>query len=136
MSYQGVTSSPRAHIYILLSSYPSRSVTNEKCTRSALDPQTWQSGERDRSNNRRQQRSGPHRLRVPQDVASPPDRLNVVLPSGRLQELPTKLTNINIDDLLVRLVHSSVQVAEEHVLRDRGPLPCREQLEHLVLLRR
>src|SRR5215203_5578772 len=60
------------------------------------------------------------KVTVPQDVASAPDRLNVVLPPGRLQELPTKLTNINIDDLLIRLVHSPVQVTEEHVLRDRS----------------
>src|SRR3954463_13140148 len=75
-------------------------------------------------------------LRVPQDVASPPDRLDVVPSAGRLHELFAKLTNKHVDDLLAWLVHSAVEVAQEHILRDRGPLPHREQFKHPVLLRR
>src|SRR4051794_18643108 len=66
---------------------------------------------------------GPHRLRVPEDVASAPDRLDVVPSLGSLHELPPKLMNEHVDDLLLRLVHSPVEVVQEHLLRDGRPLP-------------
>src|SRR4051794_31518658 len=63
-------------------------------------------------------------------------RWSRVASTGRLHELFAKLTNEHVNDLLFWLVHSAVEVVEEHFFRDRGPLPHRKQFKNPVLLGR
>src|SRR5215203_3916398 len=69
-----------------------------------------------------------------QDVASPPDRLDVVLALRSVGELLAKLADENVDDLEFRLVHAAIEMVQEHLLRQRRAFAEREQLQHLVFL--
>src|SRR5450759_4231684 len=69
-----------------------------------------------------------------QYVAPAPHRFDVVLAVRRAGELLAQLADENVDDLDLRLVHATVELAEEHFLGDRRALAQTQEFQHLVLL--
>jgi hypothetical protein len=50
-----------------------------------------------------------------------------------ISQLFTQLADEYVNDLLLRFIHTAVQVVEEHFLRQRHALTQTQQLKHLVL---
>src|SRR5262247_3438826 len=66
-------------------------------------------------------------------VATPPDRLDVVLAARCTSEFFSELADKDVDDLHLWLVHSAVEIAQEHFLSQRRSLAQRQEFQHLVL---
>src|SRR5690606_38495954 len=60
--------------------------------------------------------------RIAQHVAAAPDGFDVVLAAASARELLAQLADEHVDDLEFRLVHSAVEMVEEHFLGQRGAL--------------
>nr|ADO19098.1 hypothetical protein Nfla_4402 [Nostoc flagelliforme str. Sunitezuoqi] len=81
--------------------------------------------------------SGDRRLvGIAQYIAAAPNGLDVVVALGRHAELLAQLADEDVDDLELRLVHSAIEVVEEHFLGERRALAEREQLQHRIFLAR
>ena len=50
--------------------------------------------------------------RLAQDIAAPPDRLNVIAAIARIGKFLAQLADENVDDLQFRLVHPAVEMVE------------------------
>src|SRR5688572_5113229 len=59
---------------------------------------------------------GDHGLRVAQDVAAAPDRLDVVLAAGGGHQLLAQLADEDVDDLYLGFIHPAIEMVEEHLL--------------------
>src|SRR6201996_2412275 len=75
-------------------------------------------------------------VRLAQHVAAAPHGFDEVAAFRGIRKLLAQLTDEDVDDLQLRLVHTAVEVVEEHFLGERGTLAERKQLQHLVFLAR
>src|ERR1044072_9757464 len=73
-------------------------------------------------------------LGLTQHIAAAPDGLDIILAVGRHAELLAPLSDEDVDDLELGLVHPAIQVVEEHFLGERRALAQREQLQHRTFL--
>src|SRR5262249_1049349 len=69
-------------------------------------------------------------------VATPPDRLDVVLAARCTSEFFSELAYKNVDYLHLWLVPTAVEIAQEHFLSQRRSLAQRQEFQHLVLFAR
>src|SRR5690348_17343983 len=53
---------------------------------------------------------------VPKDIAATPYGVDVMASASRLGELLTQLANKDVNDLKLGLVHSAIEMVEEHLL--------------------
>src|SRR5215470_3457360 len=65
-------------------------------------------------------------------VATPPDRFNVVPAARCISEFFSQLADKDVDDLHLWLVHTAVEIAQEHFLSQRRSLAQRQEFQHLV----
>src|SRR5690349_14050720 len=70
--------------------------------------------------------------RLAQYIAAAPDGLDVVLSLRSVGELLAQLADEDVDDFQLRLIHSAVEMIEEHLLGQRRAFAQREQFQHLV----
>src|SRR5688572_27567833 len=68
--------------------------------------------------------------RLAQHVAAAPHRLDVVLAVRGIRKLLAQLADEHVDDLELGLVHSAVEMVEEHLLGQRRALAERKELQH------
>src|SRR3954454_16551229 len=59
-------------------------------------------------------------------VAPPPDGLDVVGPARCRRQLLAQLAQEHVDDLQLGLIPAAIQMAQEHVFRNRRRLPERQ----------
>src|ERR1700747_149763 len=59
-------------------------------------------------------------------IAAPPNRLDIVLAARCAGEFFSQLANKYVDDFHLRLVHTTVEVAQEHFLGQRRSLAQRQ----------
>ena len=71
-------------------------------------------------------------FRVAQHIAAAPHRLDIVLAAGRRCELLAQLADEHVDDLELRLVHTAIEMVQEHLLCYRRTLAQAEQFENAV----
>ena len=71
---------------------------------------------------------------VPKDIAATPYGVDVMASASRLGELLTELANKDVNDLKLGLVHSAIEMVEEHLLGQSRALAQAEQLKNTVLL--
>ena len=69
---------------------------------------------------------------VAKDIASAPNCFDVMLALCGGCEFLAKLTDKDVDDFKLWLVHAAVKVVKEHLFRQGRALTQREQFEHLV----
>src|SRR5689334_20443027 len=69
--------------------------------------------------------------RFAEDVPAAPHGLDIVLAVRCIGELLAKLTDEDVDDLQLRLVHAAVEMIEEHLFGQGCPFAQTEQLKHL-----
>ena len=75
-------------------------------------------------------------VRLAQHVAAAPHGFDEVAAFGSVRKLLAQLADEDVDDLQFGLVHTAIEVVEEHFLGERGALAERKQLQHLVFLAR
>ena len=79
--------------------------------------------------------SGRHGRRLTQHISAAPHGLDVVTAAGCLGNFFAERANQNINDFRLRLVYSSVKVAEKHLLAQDRSFPQAEYLKDAVFLR-
>src|ERR1700722_20186665 len=72
--------------------------------------------------------------RLTQHMSAAPHRLNEFIATRCAGELLTEFENEDVDDLAFGLVHTAVEMVEEHVFGDGYVFAQRQQLQHLILL--
>src|SRR5205085_6856703 len=60
-------------------------------------------------------------------VATPPDRLDVILAARCASEFFSQLADKDVDDLHLWLIHPAVEIAQEHFLAQRRSLAQRQE---------
>ena len=60
---------------------------------------------------------------IPQDVSTAPNCFDVIITVGGFAELLAELTDENVDDFQLWLIHSTVELVKKHLFRQGGALP-------------
>ena len=78
--------------------------------------------------------SGNTTLRFTHDITTPPDGFNMAFTIIHIFDFLAKLTDENINDFNLGLIHATIEVVEEHFLGQCGALAQRKQLKHRIFL--
>jgi hypothetical protein len=73
-------------------------------------------------------------LRVAKHVPAAPYGLDKVIAAFRMREFLAQLTDKDVDDFELGLVHSPVEVVQKHFLGNDGAFVTAKQLENPILL--
>ena len=73
-------------------------------------------------------------VRIAQDIAPAPNRMDVVVAFGCRLNFLTQFADKNVNNLEFRLIHATIQVVEEHFLGQCRAFTQRQQFKNAIFI--